>query len=393
MRSLLLAVLACACWRAEPAQADGLDYALGKALFDRIWTSSPASTQATDGLGPLFNARSCAACHPKAGRGTFREDEQGHITGAGLALRIGDAEGQGDPTYGIQLQTLAVQGLREEGRLRRRAGGGVFPVALTQGDLDAGSRVGGRLAPSLLGLGLLEQVAEDAVLEWADPGDRDGDGISGRANRVPDREGREVLGRFGWKAGKASLLMQTAAALNTDIGLSNPVYPRHEGDCSVRQIDCLEAPHGGSPGFEGLEIDSRMLRLITTFVSRTPAPAATTDLEGLSLFEDTGCADCHRTSLPLPGGGQVAAFSDLLLHDLGPEMADGIGDGLATGSEWRTAPLWGLARATRFLHDGRARSVREAITLHAGEAEASRLRFEALAAKGRARLLAFLSSL
>ncbi|MGB0747884.1 MAG: di-heme oxidoredictase family protein [Magnetospiraceae bacterium] len=228
-----------------PVQADALDVALGKALFDRNWTSSPASTDATDGLGPLFNARSCAACHPGGERGVFTEGAQGRIDTGALVLRIGDVTGAGDPTYGRQLQTDSVQGLRPEGQLQRRPDGSLVAVALTQGSLGEGVKAAGRLAPHLRGLGLLDQVPESVILAWEDPEDKNGDGISGRANRLSMPTGAERLGRYGWKAGEPSLTGQIAQALRDDIGLSNPLHPEHQGDCTDRQVDCLAAPPWG----------------------------------------------------------------------------------------------------------------------------------------------------
>lgn len=370
-------------------EAGDLNHALGKALFDRLWTSAPASTDATDGLGPLFNARSCATCHPQGSRGQFGEGDQGHITGTGLVIRFGNGEGAPDPTYGVQLQTLAVQGLHAEGHMVRKPNGGVVAEGLTYGELDPATRMSGRLAPDLHGLGALQQISESEILAWADEDDADGDGISGRANYAYNAAGERVLSRYGWKAGKATVQTQSAAAMNGDIGLSNPVYPRHFGDCTDIQSDCMNAPHGGSPRFENLEIDSKMLRLIVSFVTNFAPRTGVVDTDGAKLFEQIGCAACHR---PLFEGG-TKPYTDLLLHDMGDDLADGIGDERATGREWRTAPLWGLSNVSRFLHDGRAKSIHEAIAFHGGEAVAARTAFEVLPAQDRERLLTFLSNL
>lgn len=377
----------------KSAWSETLDYAVGKALFDRIWTSSPASTQATDGLGPLFNARSCATCHPRGGRGNFEEDKNGRISGTGLILRVGNGKGEGDPVYGAQLQTLAVQGLKAEGYLVRAPAGTVVAEGLTHGRPSPDTRMSGRLAPALHGLGLLQRISRDDILAWADPEDADNNGISGRANYSYDAKGQSVVSRFGWKAGKATVRVQSAAALNADIGLSNPIYPRHEGDCTQAQTDCLGAPHGASPQFEDLEIDTRMFDLIVSFVENIPPPTAVMDAAGRRLFHETGCGDCHRSEFNLQNGDVITPYSDLLLHDMGDTLADGIGDARASGREWRTAPLWGLRNATRFLHDGRARTVREAIQHHQGEARAARASFFRLPEGDKTRLLAFLSNL
>jgi CxxC motif-containing protein (DUF1111 family) len=375
------------------ASAGSLDFAMGKALFDRIWTSAPSSTDATNGLGPLFNARSCVACHPGGGRGRFTEDANGRISGTGLLLRIGNQTGEGDPTYGIQLQTMAVQGLPAEGRLIRLPNGSVGAIELTDGPGHSATRMSGRLSPDLHGLGLFDLIPERDVLSFEDEDDVDNDGISGRANYSNNANGQSVLSRFGWKAGKASVHMQSAAALNTDIGLSNPAFPRHAGDCTSAQPDCLKAPHGNSPHFENLEIDTKMLGMIVSYVSKLPPRRGIENLEGQELFERAGCAACHRTSYILPDGRKIAPYTDLLLHDMGNSLADGIGDGRASGREWRTAPLWGLKHAKRFLHDGRAKSLGEAIQLHGGEGENAKNSFYALSTSEQNRLLTFLSKL
>ncbi len=375
------------------SQADGLDYALGKALFDRLWTSAPASTDATDGLGPLFNARSCATCHPKGGRGTFGEDENGRITGTGLLLRVGDETGAPDPVYGEQLQILAVQGLKAEGHMVRAADGAVEAEGLNYGEPAPATRMAGRLAPDLRGLGLLQQIPEQQILSLVDEEDANQDGISGRANYSANAEGETVLSRFGWKAGKATIRMQSAAALVTDVGLSNPIYPKHAGDCTEAQPLCQSAPHGNSPRFENLEVDTQMLNMIVTFVSGLKPHKSTADEAGRDIFIETGCAACHVPAFTLANGRIIQPYTDLLLHDMGDDLADGIGDGLATGREWRTPPLWGLKYAGRYLHDGRATTLREAIEFHGGEAQRARDAFRALAPADQDKLIRFLSNL
>ena len=373
--------------------ADGLDFALGKALFDRPWSSAPSSTIASDGLGPLFNARACAACHPRGGRGSFREQSDGKISGNGLLLRIGNRRGDGDPVYGTQLQTLAIQGLRAEGKLKRLASGHVVATSLEYGPLHEASLVSGRLAPSLHGLGLLARVPEARILEMADPEDVNQDGISGRVNKIADDAEGLTLGRFGWKAGKTSVVSQSAAALSQDIGLSNPLYPDHYGDCTLQQTACRAAPHGGSPQFDDLEINQKMLELIAVYVSGLRPTKSNINKKGGELFNKIGCSACHRPNLKLDDGQTIRPFTDLLLHDMGASLADGIPDGQASGSEWRTPPLWGLGRANRYLHDGRARTIREAISYHDGEALSARQKFANLTEDVQETLIQFLKNL
>lgn len=369
---------------APAAHADALDFALGKALFDRIWTPAPASTDATDGLGPHFDARSCAACHKGGGRGT--------IPGNGLVLRLGDGSGKPDPVYGVQFQTRAVQMLPPEGRLKRHPDGSVGPHAPAMGPLAPRTRAGGRFAPALFGAGLLERVPVQALIDRADPDDHDGDGVSGRINWIETNEGR-VPGRFGWKAGQPTVRSQSAIALHLDVGLSNPLHPDPFGDCTDQQSNCRAAPHGASARFDNLEVSETMLDLIVTYVAGLPPPPPSDDADGLALFEQTGCAACHAPALPLDDGTAIAPYSDLLVHDMGDGLADGIGEHSATGREWRTPPLWGLRDAARFLHDGRARTIDEALSYHDGEAAKARQAYQALSGTDRARLLQFLQSL
>lgn len=369
------------------SQAANLDFALGKALFDRPWTSAPSSTQATDGLGPLFNARSCVACHPKNGRGEINLNDKGEIGGLGYVIRIGNKDGGPDPVYGRQLQTNAIHGLKGEAHVRYIDGYYVIHD-LAYGPMAADTKYAGRLSQPLHGLGLLEDVSEETILSHADPDDKDGNGISGRPNWIDGK-----IGRFAWKATAPTLYIQSANAFLNDIGMSTPVNPNHFGDCTATQKDCLAQPHGGTEMFEGLEIDSKMLGYITTYLRGLKAPARTDTPDDNGLFAKTGCADCHIPSLPTKDGKEVWAYSDLLLHDMGDGLADGIREGNATGREWRTQPLWGTRDTKLFLHDGRAKSVEEAINWHGGEAQNAKDRFNSLSDHDKSKLLLFVNSL
>jgi CxxC motif-containing protein (DUF1111 family) len=398
------AILAAVCATAAvPANAgDGLAVAVGKALFDRDWVAAPASTRATDGLGPLHNARSCAACHRGGGGAALSLDGQDAPTKPGLVLRLPN-----DPRYGRQLQTGAVPGQAAEGRVR--VSHEDVPVALADGTTvvlrrprhaieriaDAPPRgpLSPRLAPSLRGVGLLAAVPPATVASLADPDDRDGDGIRGRPG----------VGRFGLRAEQPGLREQVAEALLLDLGLSTPLRPRPAGDCTAAQADCRALPHGDREGTPGVEIGDEILDALIAYLAALPPPKHAPRSEaGETLFASLGCAACHAPSLPveLADGrrASIAPYTDLLLHNLGPEFADEGGEGDPAARLWRTAPLWGLgptlaAKETALLHDGRARDAQEAILWHGGEAEAARERFRALAAHDRAELLAFLSGL
>ncbi|MFO1038822.1 MAG: di-heme oxidoredictase family protein [Geminicoccaceae bacterium] len=332
------------------AEADEVQVTRGKTLFDRGWSVE------SDGLGPLYNAISCAECHP--GGGAAPAD-------LGIVVRFPP-----DPLRGRQLQTRAVQGVTPE----------VMPDAST----------GKRRAPSIRGVGLLARIAP-ADLK-ADPDDADGDGIVGRIG----------AGRFGWKAVFPNLREQIASALHTDLGLSSPDFPDPWGDCTVEQVECRTA--AGPPR---IEIDAPDLAALVAYVGSTrPRSATPANDAGLALFERTGCAGCHRPSYRIPadpavvGVGQevIYPFTDLLLHDMGSDLAEPFDDDGVSGREWRTPPLWDLGLALAqprpmLLHDGRAATIDEAIRWHGGEAGAARATYLALPDSERQQLLGFLARL
>ncbi len=227
-------------------------------------------------------------------------------------------------------------------------------------------------------------------------------GVKGKPNYVLDPiTGKRTLGRFGWKAGAASLEVQDAKALDLDIGLSNPVYRDAFGDCTAKQTDCLKMPTGVSPQFENLEVPSSLTRLIDRFVGEAMLPRSpkAPDAEaGGAVFSAAGCTACHQPSFKLAKEREIAPYTDLLLHDMGAGLADRMVEGEASGSDWRTAPLWGIGQALRtgnvgLLHDGRARNVLEAILWHDGEAAQARKHVEQLPAKDRQALIDFIGSL
>jgi CxxC motif-containing protein (DUF1111 family) len=315
-----------------------LDAAAGKALFERNWVQAPASTSATDGLGPSFNARSCAACHPRG--------EAGEATLATMNL-VSE-----DPLYGHMLQLRAVPGLQPEVAAQLSfepaqtiafADGTEITLSKPRVEFSEQPRLSAamRRAPSLAGLARLEQVPRDDLQARADPGDSNGDGISGQL----------AEGRFGWKAQVPTVREQVARALSFDLGLGNPLFPSAAGDCTEQQQACIDAARGETG--DEFEAPDVVLDLLVTYLQSLPPPAAPSATgPGAELFGRLGCQACHAGE----------ALTDLLLHDLGP--------GLAAGSDpdWRTAPLWGLRESGPFLHDGRARSLAEAILWHGGEA-------------------------
>ena len=417
-----------------------MDFKLGNALFRKLWVAAPATTKASDGLGPLYNARACQDCHLKDGRGHPPENADDSRVSMFLRLSIPGGPSpesiadwiatEPDPTYGGQLQDLAAPGHAAEGKM------GITytetPVTLadgttvslraptyTFGDPAYGAHADGlmlspRVAPQMIGLGLLEAIPAADILALADEDDANGDGISGRAQIVPSVEfGVPMLGRFGLKAGAPTVNEQSAGAFSGDMGLSTPLHPDPAGDCTPLQPTCLDAPTGQEDGTrDGLEVDRESLDLVTFYSRNLGVPDRRNFddpavLKGKEVFYTTGCQSCHtpkHVTNRLDGQPEqsfqlIWPYTDLLLHDMGPGLADNRPEGRATGSEWKTPPLWGLGLTEsisghgQLLHDGRARNVLEAILWHGGEAQAQRDTVVNMTTEDREALLAFLGSL
>jgi CxxC motif-containing protein (DUF1111 family) len=283
---------------------------------------------------------------------------------------------------------------------------------LGYGPLSPDVQLSPRVAPPMIGLGLLEAVPAEAILARADPDDEDGDGISGRANWVREDDQPALLGRFGWKAGNGVIAQQAAEAFAGDMGISNPLVKKASGDCTDLQAICMNAPNGNTPPATGNEVNKELFDLVVFYSQNLAVPArrkahAPQVLRGKALFAQTGCAACHRPSFTTgeaPGNAHLShqtvwPYSDLLLHDMGEGLADNRPEREANGQEWRTAPLWGVGLTqtvnghTLLLHDGRARSVAEAILWHGGEAQHARYAFAALPKSDRDALIAFVNSL
>ncbi|MEM6645745.1 MAG: di-heme oxidoredictase family protein [Bacteroidota bacterium] len=401
-------------------------FGVGNSFFNQNWVQSPASTTARDGLGPFFNARSCASCHFKDGRGRAPEFDAESPTGFVVRVSLPDQQNAfGAPTahpgYGGQVQDNAVLGVQKEATviLRYEEIPGTYadgtPYSLRKpmvsfqdeahGSLD-GLDLSPRVANHMSGMGLLEAVPESTLYALADPDDVDGDGVSGRINMVwNEQEGRVTPGRFGWKANQPNLEQQVASAFHGDIGITSTAFP--DANCSAESPDCAEQPNGGDP-----EIDEDDLGKVVLYSAALAVPARRNweepqVLRGKRYFREIGCESCHVSKLETGPSGIADVFSyqtirpytDLLLHDMGEGLADNRSDFLASGREWRTPPLWGIGLFktvnghTNYLHDGRARNLAEAILWHGGEAEAAKERFRHLDADERDAIIAFLESL
>jgi CxxC motif-containing protein (DUF1111 family) len=375
---------------------DRMSRTIGKALFERAWVPAPSSTKANDGLGPLFNARACVSCHAGLERMPVTVSAAGIVTSDNLVIRFSNKDGDADPGYGRQLQTAAVPGVEPEGRIALSEKGS-YPYNLTRGAVAPSTHHGARLAPALRGLGLIEMISDADILKQADPDDRNGDGISGRANMVIAHDGASRVGRFGWKASAATLSDMTETAFSLDLALSTPGRTASWGDCTEKQSECRAAPHGGDASQP--EITADLVAMIRGYLASIAPPVPSDEAkaeDGRKLFTDADCAACHMSALP-SSRGPIQAYTDLLLHDMGDELDGGATEPGVASSEWKTAPLWGLSRIVAagagFLHDGRAKTLEEAILAHGGEGSASRSRYMALDQRDRDRLLAFLSSL
>ena len=413
-----------------------VDFSVGNSFFRSPWVIAPSTTTARDGLGPLFNTNACQNCHIKDGRGHPPAPDAANAVSMLVRLSIPDApefarliEQVGvvpEPVYGGQFQDMAVPGVTPEGKVRVEYS--AVPIRfkdgtevelrkpllqftqLGYGPMHPDTRFSARVAPPMIGLGLLEAIPEEAILANAAAQAKENNGIKGRANRVWDDElQKTVVGRFGWKAGQPNLNQQNVHAFSGDMGLTTSLSPFD--DCTDAQTACKQAPNGNGPNGEP-EVSDNILRLVL-FYSRNlavPARRGINDeqvLAGKNLFFQAGCQSCHtpkyttaaNAAEPELANQVIRPYSDLLLHDMGDGLADNRTEFQASGRDWRTPPLWGIGLTqavsghTQFLHDGRARNLLEAVLWHGGEAQAAQQQVLAFNAEQRAALLAFLNSL
>ncbi|MCX2861076.1 c-type cytochrome [Paucibacter sp. PLA-PC-4] len=411
-------------------------FAIGNSFFRRNWVEAPASTTARDGLGPHFIARSCGGCHVQDGRGAPPSFRKGlHDQPVGLLMRLSvpgtDAHGgpAPEPVYGGQFNNAAVQGVSPEGKvlLRYETVAGRFKDGsrysllkphysfgqLGYGAMAPDVMVGPRIAPQLIGVGLLEAIAEAEILRNAAEQAAVPGAIKGQVNRVWDAFAEKpMIGRFGWKANVATIAHQSAGAFLGDMGITSPQFAQE--DCMPAQADCRAAPSGAKGASP--EIDAKTLADVV-FYQATLAPPARRRIDDLQvkkgqvLFQQAQCATCHRPSYttaqgPFPSmsskalnGQKIWPYTDLLLHDMGEGLADGRPDFQASGRQWKTPPLWGVGLIkdvnghSRLLHDGRARGVLEAVLWHGGEAEEAKQQVLGMTRAERAALVKFVESL
>lgn len=394
------------------------NHGVGDAAFEATFVSAPAPVH--QGLGPIFNSVSCASCHIADGRGRPQE-ANGQMISMLIRLSAPGEDAHGGPLdlpgFGGQLQQRAIAGVKPEAEVNIQytvqahtfSDGEAYelrvPVYTLQNSyipFPAGMMWSPRVAPPVFGLGLLEAIPDWALLANEDEQDMNKDGISGRVNYVWNvlKQDR-AIGRFGWKASAPTILQQTAGAYNQDMGITNFVFP-HESSKGQLQYDNLN-DH---------QITDSLLYAVAFYMQTLAVPARRNAddpevIQGKMIFKQANCSSCHipmfktdvNVAFKAISNQTIFPYTDLLLHDMGPELADNRPDYLATGQEWKTPPLWGIGLTqvvnghTNFLHDGRARTLTEAIMWHGGEAESSRNKFASLSAKERKMLLKFLSSL
>ncbi|MDP8080393.1 di-heme oxidoredictase family protein [Phocoenobacter skyensis] len=408
----------------------GMDYdeqdlfTIGRSFFKVPWVAAPSATTARDGLGPLFSANTCASCHDSRRFGRIK-DKEGHINRA-LTFKLVDlskpyhfgetyAAQYTDPVYGGQISINGNSGALFEATPKvdfeytteiLADGTKVIlkkPIPsldeLNYGALAPQTHISLRMSPMLAGLGLVEALTDEQILANADPDDLNNDGISGRVNWVyHPYSHKKMVGRFSLKAQTATLAMQTADAAIHDMGLINRFFPKET--CTPTQVECLNAPVG-LPSPEGsLDLPDLRLKGIAFYVGHLKAPKKRQKekyKKGYDIFKSLNCIACHKENWTTPSGIDFSPFSDFLVHDMGEGLADKRNEFNVAGSEWRTAPLWGLGIKLRgklsLLHDGRATSVTQAVLWHSGEAQQAKEAFKALPKAQREELIKFLENL
>ena len=394
----------------------------GRHLFRRSWTTAPSSVKSLDGLGPVFNRVSCSGCHVKDGRG--RPPKNGNKFRS-MVIKLSltyNNEILPDPNYGFQLNDKSILGVPYEGKAKINYSKKIVYFAdkseaqlsvphysfhsLSFGPLDPKTKYSGRVAPTTFGLGLIEAIKQEDIFNNEDPLDKNKDGISGRAHVINDLPSqKKIIGKFGWKATRGTLLHQITGAASQDMGLTSTIFPKQ--NCMNIQKVCSDQINGGEP-----EISDEQLHMLQVYMQTLAAPRQRNPqdreiIDGNNLFTNIGCENCHISTYRTGkhkdhkelSNRIIKPYSDFLLHDMGPGLDDGVAEGSAKSSEWKTSPLWGIGlvktvnKHTRFLHDGRAGSIEEAILWHEGESLHAKKNYINLSAEERSKILKFLNSL
>ena len=412
-----------------------INFLVGNALFERMWEDSSISKNiAKDGLGPFFSARSCESCHINDGRGhiplTNKEDKISVVIqiSQNIAQSNDHIKNIEDDIYGGQISEFAVKdvlkeadiiidykyslAMYEDGRVVELRRPIIKIDNLNYGQFNESTTFSARIAQPMIGLGLIEHISDQSLLMNEDINDTNNDGVSGKANKVWDIENEKLaIGRFGWKAAQPSVYQQTADAFYHDMGLSNKLYS-NPFNCTSKQVECAKAISGNSEEYDDLEVSNDQLDLVTFYSSQLGVPArrsinAENVKKGKEIFFALNCNSCHVESFTTGDSVSHAnlnnqiiyPYSDFLLHDMGESLSDGVSEFLAQGSEWRTPPLWGIGLTNivseeyGYLHDGRARTIEEAILWHGGEANEIIQNYKKLKKSEVNQLLSFINSL
>ncbi len=391
---------------------------LGDKAFDQTFVA--AGPGFFGGLGPVFNNVSCISCHHNDGKGTPTAGQSTSSMLFRISLPGQDVHGAPLPVpgFGLQLQDQAIFGLRPE--VNMQISYNDIPVTYPDGTvttlrnpkynilnpympLPSDYNLSPRMAPPVFGVGLLENIPEKTIFSFQDPEDKNGDGITGKANYIFDSTtNKNILGRFGFKANASTIIFQVATAYQQDMGVTSYVQPQESSGGQEQDDKKMDDP----------ELPDSIVNAVAYYVKTLAVPARRNvndpdNKRGEQLFNQVNCTGCHRPTLttgvdinlPQISNQRIHPYTDMLVHDMGPGLADGRADYLASGSEWRTTPLWGVGLFEKtngipfYLHDGRARTLEEAILWHDGEAKNSKEMFMNLDKSERDKIIKFLKSL
>lgn len=408
-------------------------FILGKSFFKIPWVQAPAATSARDGLGPLFSANTCVSCHINNARAHIYNNNnisRAYTSRLSIPSKYTLEHNklikyQGfipDKVYGSQISINGTKDVKYEAKpiIKYKNKSMIYDdkkiVILSEpihgvnnqlsdfsyGKLNKNTNISNRIAPSLIGLGLLDALSDEQILANEDINDKNNDGISGKANIVYSLVHKDFrVGRFTTKASVATVLEQSAAAAINDMGLTSYLFPKE--NCTNSQKKCLEAPKGDVKRQAGelFDLSEKRIKAISFYLKNLKTPKSIiTQTQGEKLFKQIGCVKCHIPSFTLKNGYNFKAFTDLLLHDMGKELSDGRNEFLAKPTEWRTAPLWGIGKyktssnkSMNLLHDGRAKNIEEAILWHGGESLEIKEKFMKLSQKQRIQIIKYIEEL
>ena len=403
-------------------------FEVGHSFFHDNWVVAPGIPLDRDGIGPFMNSSACSGCHSSDGRGRPPLTSGEDISSLLFRLSISGTDAYGgpmaDPQYGTQLSNHAIPGVTAEGTVTiqyTETTDSIYEdgtpyslriptysfVNLGYGSLASGNMFSPRVAPQMPGMGLLEAIDESTMLSWIDPNDANGDGISGRANYVQDYVNNKTsIGRFGWKANQPNVEQQIAGALIGDMGLTTTLFPT-ENLTGMQITTYSSLANGGTPEVNDTIFEDMVYYSATLAVPGRRNWNDAVVQQGKNLFVQLNCSGCHKPyvktgthpTISNLSNQEIRPYTDLLLHDMGPGLADNRPDFLANGQEWRTPPLWGIGLFpvvnghSFYLHDGRARNLEEAVLWHGGEAQGSVNKFKKLSNDERNALIKFLNSL